>query len=314
MVGKNKSTEKPKTMKKDSEPEIHTQTEFSVDIDIGKYDRLVLDTLFTHYCYLVFKYVPAKSLGQTRVHLTQDILAHFIMVHACACVLSAERTADGTYAGHKPGFGDSLSSGDDYAMALDSDKFPDYPMFEAEKLLGEDIKQGYTSEEKLRADIEKIIPKDPKLIMIWDIGIQNAAKSHGEFKKMLDAAMKSDDLKKMPNVIAGLNKTHIGELLHPFRMGKLCPNCGWDLPCVGGITTLATCGDEIDYRYFQCENDGKYFVSQLHDKFDSGVSDDSEGFYEIKPEDAKAALDSIKKCPKPDDKHCKCVVHNKYSG
>src|SRR3989338_4010676 len=228
---------------------------FAQDLDSEKYKKMVLDTLEKHYCLLVFKYVPAKPLGQMHVTLTPDILAHFIMVHACACALSIERTTDEAHAGYNTGFGDSLSGGDDYLMALDSDKFPDYAMIEAKKILDGDITQGYTSEEKLRADIEKIVPRDPKLIMIWDAGMQNMAKAHGEFKLILEAALKSDDLKKMPKVIAELNTAHISDLLHQFRMGKLCPNCGWNLPCVGGITTMASCGDEEDYRHFQCEND-----------------------------------------------------------
>ena len=188
MAGTKKSKDTRKTEKKETGPRILTQTKFSSDLDSGKRNQWVLDTLAEHYSLLVFKYVPAKALGQVQVPLSQDILAHFIMIHACACILGVERTADGAHSGYKPGFGDSLSSGDDPIMALDSDKFPDYPISEAEKLLNEDIKQGYTSEEKLRSDIEKIVSNDSKLIMIWDVSMQNAAKSHGEFKLILGAA------------------------------------------------------------------------------------------------------------------------------
>lgn len=239
-----------------------------------------------HYPSLVLRYAPIN--GKIKIALTSDILAHAIMV-VCAAVPK--------YAGLF-----------DYVAAVNPNYNPDYAIRTAEEML-KDPESFHTTEKELREMVDAIIPQEASLIMIWDVSMQNTAKSKGEFKKRLNLALESKDLERLPKEIANFNKSHIRELLDSYRMGKFCPNCGWDLPCLAGIA-ISPYGDEEDLRYFQCENDSKFFVSRLYEKF--MTDETSELFYEIFAEKAKEDLEAIKKCPDPSSKHCNCEVHEKH--
>lgn len=244
--------------------------------------------IMEHYALLI-QYAASGPAGDE----LQPAIAHF------ACVLAA-------LSPHwwKIDFRDAhlIDSMDDI-MILDDKKFPGYPMTFAEECLKEGDPKAYMEA------IGMCIPKgDPNLDVAWSFAMQQSAKSQGRLKGILEQARKSPVLGALPEVFQFVNELHIDELSGMYGFGELCPDCNWEMAFLASIATMPA-GDEIDHCYFQCENCNRYLVKHYHDRFD-GETDIS--YSQISEEDAKAAIEKIRRCPNPQDKHCKCEVHKKW--
>src|SRR3989338_753083 len=205
------------------------------------------------------------------------------------------------------------SGGFDEMLATQQETSKDYCLDNADKILKEFIPNKWINKEKLINFLEGITPRDINLKMAWEVSLQNMAKAKGEFKKRLEMALQLQELKNMPVPIREINEYHIKELLEMYRLCLVCPECNFEIICLGGIALLKG-GDEQILNYMQCENCSKYFISEYKEGFRENENTEAEDkcIYEIKPEQAIHDLKAIKTCPEPYNKNCKCKTHSDY--
>lgn len=180
---------------------------YSVRSDMPLLDKNY--TLLHHYSLLVF-----KTAGL--IALTPDILGHFIMV-VCSTAkedlevkIDGKKISLGTLFNRCGGF-DCVSARDPSLGCDDHQNCS--ALHDAENILTNYIPAGFITEDHLHQAINAILPKDPNLIMLWDVSLQEMARANGELKKKLELALKSQDLDRLPKEIAELNVQHARELL-----------------------------------------------------------------------------------------------------
>ena len=92
-----------------------------------------------------------------------------------------------------------------------------------------------------------------------------------------------------------------------------CSNCGLDL---GDTKTreaficVLVAGDEYIYSYWRCSACGFYTLETYRDRFMG--SEDISVDAPIDPDEGKATVDFIRQCPEPNNKHCRCHVHEQF--
>ncbi|MFH1520924.1 MAG: hypothetical protein ABID61_04715 [Candidatus Micrarchaeota archaeon] len=183
---------------------------YSVRSDLNLLDKNT--TLIHHYSLLVFKTAGVEG----KFELTPDILGHFLTVICSTTKENLEITIDG----EKTTVGRLFNKcgGFDCVAALD----PSFSCEEhqncgalhiAEQILKDRVTAGFISEDHILQAINGILPKDPVLIMLWDVNLQEMARARGELKQKLELALNSSDLKRLPKEIAELNLQHALELL-----------------------------------------------------------------------------------------------------
>lgn len=258
--------------------------------------------ILEHYALLILSYELNGPLNETT-------LAHYIVLD---CAIYPQEIA--AYEGNKKiisNTGVFEKTYFDYAYVLSKDEkiAKEYTFAKVNEILEGFIPQKLIDKDRVIQLIERIIPrKDPNLIMCWHIDMQNRAKEMHEFKKRLQLALESNELKEMPEPIQGINTWHITELLDMYALEAICPNCGWEMAKNSGISILAG-GEEHINTYLQCDNCSKYFVETYCDRF---CEENSNSLTELNPEIAKRNIEEIKKCPNPHNKLCNCDVHIKY--
>lgn len=253
--------------------------------------------IMTHYALLI-QYAQGGLEGEE----LKTALAHF------SCVLAAV-TPYWWHIRFRDSFFINLFCGKDKpslddVMALDEERFPDYPILFAEECVSKGDPNEYAEAIRL------CLPSgDKDLEVAWNFALQQAAKSQGKLKEILERARRSPALKALPEVFAFINELHSDELLEGYRHGELCPDCKWEMACLAAIATMPA-GDEIEDFYFQCENCNQCLVKHYHERFIDGETDIY--YSKISEENAKRDVERIKKCPAPRDKHCDCETHHQW--
>lgn len=242
--------------------------------------------------------------------LSQMALVHYIFID---CAVYPQKII--LYKGNKKVLSNfdvfyGKAGGFDAVLATDAKTSRDYCRTKAENI-PEYISKGWIDAEKMMHLFKAIVPQEINLRMVWELSLQNMAKAKGEFKKRLEMALQSKELKDMPAPIKEINDYHIKELLNMYRLGLFCPSCNFEIICLGGIALLKG-GDEQILNYMQCENCCKYFISEYKEGFREDEDVEDESIYEIKPKQAASDLKAIKTCPEPYNKHCKCKAHLNY--
>jgi len=124
------------------------------------------------------------------------------------------------------------AGGFDEVLARGAKTSRDYCRTKAGEIL-EYISQGLIDTKKMRELFKAIAPQEANLQMAWELSLQNMAKAKGELKKRLESALQSKELKKMPEPIREINEYHLKELLKTYLLEIRCPDCKWEMPCLG---------------------------------------------------------------------------------
>jgi hypothetical protein len=73
-----------------------------------------------------------------------------------------------------------------------------------------------------------------------------------------------------------------------------------------GSISILVMGDEYIYSYVFCCRCNTYTVESFHDHF---LGEDSISYFSADRETGDRAIELIKACPDPDNKHCTCDSH-----
>jgi hypothetical protein len=122
-------------------------------------------------------------------------------------------------------------------------------------------------------------------------------------------------------------KERVGNAIKSFELGKQpgkgCKGC---FDCESGIVPgddskslenmafiikpISCCAGDVSHRVFRCRSCGKHYLSTYFDHSDSGHGQFS--ILMISKEDAERIADTLKRCPDPESRLCKCEVHTGY--
>ena len=94
-----------------------------------------------------------------------------------------------------------------------------------------------------------------------------------------------------------------------------CLQCGttqWDSEQSLAFICFEGGGDEYIESYFFCQDCNAYSVEVFHDSFLGKGTIHTRG--PIPKSEGDQAVGRIKRCPRPNDKRCRCEVHEQLNG